>query len=423
MRRWLRWSAVALLAPLAAAAQPAAHFTTWAAQHAVALPPCPPEHGQWDKMRAIIGAADLVALGEPTHGAQEPLALRNCLFRYLVEHDGFTAIALETGVSESRALNDYIAGGSGDVRALARENFSWGFGRFAENVALLEWMRGYNADPAHRRKLSLYGIDLSGGDKSGAWRDAAITLRASIGYLTRVAPDRSRSVRQALDPFVTRFSASGYAAMNTAERAQLRRAIDALLSFLDRHRTNDADWMWAQRNAIGTRQLDTLFRVSPPPAAGDDDLSQDGYQADIARDAAMAENALWASRHEARNGRMLLFAHDGHIMNATTRGGSWSIYRRAPAAMGVHLKAALGARLLIVPIVSPSGAATDLDTALARTGRDRFILDLRPARRDAWLAGERSMRTNYDDEMLVKPGRAFDALIFLNRLTPADIAR
>lgn len=166
---------MALLAPLAAAAQPAAHFTTWAAQHAVALPPCPPEHGQWDKMRAIIGAADLVALGEPAHGAQEPLALRNCLFRYLVEHDGFTAIALETGVSESRALNAYVAGGGGDVRALARENFSWGFGRFAENVALLEWMRGYNADPAHRRKLSLYGIDLSGGDKSGAWRDAAIT--------------------------------------------------------------------------------------------------------------------------------------------------------------------------------------------------------------------------------------------------------
>ncbi|MBN9138813.1 MAG: erythromycin esterase family protein, partial [Phyllobacterium sp.] len=221
----------------------------------------------------------------------------------------------------------------GDVRALARENFSWGFGRFAENVALLEWMRGYNADPAHRRKLSLYGIDLSGGDKSGAWRDAAITLRASIGYLARVAPDRSHSVRQALDPFVTRFSASGYAAMNAAERAQLRRAIDALLAFLDRHRTEDADWMWAQRNAIGARQLDTLFRVSPPPAAGDDDLSPDGYQADIARDAAMAENALWASRHEARNGRMLLFAHDGHIMNATTRGGSWSIYRRAPAAM------------------------------------------------------------------------------------------
>ena len=47
----------------------------------------------------------------------------------------------------------------------------------------------------------------------------------------------------------------------------------------------------------------------------------------------------------------------------------------------------------------------------------------RDLRRDAWLAGERSVRTNYDDEMLVKPGHAFDALIFLNLLTPAEIAR
>ncbi|MCW6534849.1 erythromycin esterase family protein [Sphingomonas lycopersici] len=418
MKRWPRWSAAALLAPLAAAAQPAAHFTTWAAQHAVALPPCPPDSKQWEKVGAIVGNVDLVALGEPAHGAQEPLALRNCLFRYLVEHHGFTAIALETGVSESRALDDYVAGDSGDARQLARDNFSWGFGRYAENVALLEWMRGYNADPAHTRKLHLYGIDLSGGDKSGAWRNAAVTLRASIAYLARVMPDRSQPVRKALAPFLDRFSAPGYAAMTAAERSRLRRAIAALIGSLDRHRTDDADWAWARRNAVGARQLERLFRVSRPPTA-DDELSPDDYKADIARDAAMAENALWASRREAPNGRLLLFAHDGHIMNAATRGGSWSVYRRAPAAMGVHLKAALGARLLIVPIVSPAGPDTDLDTALARTGRDRFLLDLRPVRRDGWLARERSVRTNFTDELLVKPGIAFDALIFLGRLSPA----
>ncbi|MBV8238050.1 MAG: erythromycin esterase family protein [Sphingomonas sp.] len=418
----MRWSAATLLVPLAAAAaQPAAHFTTWAAQHAVALPPCPPDSKQWEKVGAIVGSVDLVALGEPAHGAREPLALRNCLFRYLVEHHGFTAIALETGVSESRALDDYVAGGSGDARQLARDNFSWGFGRFAENVALLEWMRGYNADPAHARKLHLYGIDLSGGDKSGAWRNAAVTLRASIAYLARVMPDQSQPVRKALAPFLDRFSAPGYAAMTTAERTRLRRAIAALIDFLDRHRVDDADWAWAQRNAVNARQLERLFRVSPPPAASYD-LSPDDYKADIARDTAMAENALWASRREAPNGRLLLFAHDGHVMNAATRGGSWSAYRRAPAAMGVHLKAALGARLLIVPIVSPADPDTDLDMALARTGRDRFLLDLRPVRRDGWLAGERSMRTNFTDELLVKPGIAFDALIFLQRLTPGAIA-
>ena len=51
----------------------------------------------------VVGSSRVVALGESTHGAHEPLAFRNRLFRYLVEQHEFTAIALETGLPESRA--------------------------------------------------------------------------------------------------------------------------------------------------------------------------------------------------------------------------------------------------------------------------------------------------------------------------------
>jgi erythromycin esterase len=36
------------------------------------------------------------------------------------------------------------------------ENFTWGSGNAQENADLVQWMREYNADPAHRRKISSF---------------------------------------------------------------------------------------------------------------------------------------------------------------------------------------------------------------------------------------------------------------------------
>ncbi|HEU4653309.1 MAG TPA: hypothetical protein VFS47_04945 [Steroidobacteraceae bacterium] len=64
-----------------------------------------------DKM---IGNAKIVGLSEGIHAAAEPLTFRNRLFKHLVEHQGFTAIGLESGIIEGRLLNDYVTQGKGD---------------------------------------------------------------------------------------------------------------------------------------------------------------------------------------------------------------------------------------------------------------------------------------------------------------------
>src|SRR5262245_36291075 len=63
--------------------------------------------GSWEPLRAIIGDARVVALGEPLHGFHGPLAVRNQVVQYLVKELGFTAVALETGLSPSKRLHDY----------------------------------------------------------------------------------------------------------------------------------------------------------------------------------------------------------------------------------------------------------------------------------------------------------------------------
>ena len=437
----LRWTGAALMALLwampAAAAPADDAFIAWARTHAVALPACSSirSGGDYDMMTKAVGDARVVALGEPAHGAREPLALRNCFFRYLVEERGFTAIALETGFHESRRLRDYVAGGSGDARELARTGFTWGFGRYAENVELLEWIRAYNLDPANARKIAFYGIDMSGGDADGAWARARITLDAGIAYLARAAPARSAHAREEVAPFLENFSAPGYRALTASERARLRRSIVRLLHVFDSDRkllvaaSSRQDFDWARQNVVGARQLVDLFDVSgvPDPQGR---LLPDDYRADAARDAAMAANALWALDQEGRDGRILLFAHNGHVMNAHGRGGIWAVYARPPAAMGVHLRRALGRDLVIFGSSSSmrdegTGAPGTLDTALAKAGPENFMLDMRsssgaPAR---WLSREQSMSVNYSTENLVQPRRAFDLLLYFGRMTRSDPER
>ncbi len=72
-------------------------FAKWAAAHALPVTTIDFAGNDSDllPLESVMGTAHVVALGEPTHGAHEPLALRNRLFRFLVERMGFTAIALE----------------------------------------------------------------------------------------------------------------------------------------------------------------------------------------------------------------------------------------------------------------------------------------------------------------------------------------
>lgn len=74
----------------------------------------------------MVGEAKIVGLSEGVHGAAEPLIFRNRLFKHLVEHLGFGAIAIESGIVESRVLNDYVTQGKGEFDAVLKHGFSVG---------------------------------------------------------------------------------------------------------------------------------------------------------------------------------------------------------------------------------------------------------------------------------------------------------
>ncbi len=387
----------------------------------------------------IAGRAPVVALGEPGHGAHQPLALRNRIFAYLVEQCGFTAIALETSFTESRAVHDYVAGGAGRATDLTRRSLSWGFGDYAENAQLVKWMHDYNRQARGRRPIQFYGIDLSGADNDSGFPHPEVALNAVVEYVRAAAPVRSNELIADLAPALDRISAMWFASLARRHDADLDSALQSLQHFLSenagvlRQSSTRSKYDWAVQGLAVASRLKDMLSLDVEAERPGAPMPKDTYQLVNVRDAAMANNVLWVQREDGSHGRILVFAHNAHVMNAASRGGIWSVFSEAPRMMGQHLRSALGNSLVIIGTSAakagnglPVGLPIEnsVETALANVGLPLFVLDLRVAAQDpealAWLGERRPLRANFDSELDVDLREAFDALVFMDRLTPAQ---
>ncbi|MBO0862580.1 MAG: erythromycin esterase family protein [Chloracidobacterium sp.] len=412
-------------------------FERWTKTHAIPIQTVETVNSATDlqPLKSIIGAARVVALGEPAHGAHEPLALRNRLFRYLVEELGFTAIAIESGLPESRRIYDLVTGGPGDTSQAVRANLSCGGGESQENEELVRWIREYNTKVTAPHKVRFYAIDVG---RCG--QGTPLAIENALNYISRVDPTSGQKLRAAFKTYLDRLSASDEPSFSQAESDKLSASIEDLLALFERERpaliaaTSEIDYQWAHRNAMAARQAHRQYRVRPtePPGAG---IPPSAWRSSSQRDAAMADNVRWVLEREGPGGRILVYAHNAHIKNSSTEGGIWNAFEQPPTVMGQHLRSALGADLLIIGISSAQNGVglptaslepVSLDAALSHVGPPLFLLDLRAARSDsaanAWLAERRAMRANFTSYLTLSPGAAFDALLFIDTLTPARAA-
>jgi erythromycin esterase-like protein len=101
----------------------------------------------------------LLALGEPTHGEEALLVLRNDLFRQLVEQEGYRTIALEIDCMMALVVDDYVTSGTGVLGEVMERGFSHEWGAFAANRELVRWMREYNDGRPESERLRFAGFD------------------------------------------------------------------------------------------------------------------------------------------------------------------------------------------------------------------------------------------------------------------------
>jgi erythromycin esterase len=421
----------------------------------------------FDALGAMIGDASVVALGEGVHFAAEPLEFRNRLLQYLVQSKGFTAIAIESGLIEGRGVDDYVSGGGGELSSVLREGVGWTFDQLPQNAALVRWMRDYNADASHPRKIHFYGFDISGSPgNSRAHRGADTALVAALAFLERVDPVAARSWRVRLEPvlpyvrydFVRAPGQLGYEELGPTRRDLLTSAIDDLIRRVETHRgayvaaSSADDYAWGYRAAIAARQVDQWLRELPVGVGPLADPVAALAEADERRDRAQADNIGWIRDREGPDGKLLIFAHTVHLSRSTVlrrwgrlggnpqaHSGATDSQRRYRVA-GTYLDTRRGTGLIVMGGlighgVVGCGALTERltppapDTLAGMVGRisaQDFALDLRGTPPEAMGALTVRRALGHNDELFgfwedfAVPARpAFDVLIYFDAVTPA----
>ncbi len=207
---------------------PPADVTAWLKQAAVPLATAEAEHGFADlaPIGAMVGGARVVALGEATHGTREFFQLKHRILEYLVTERGFTAFAFEAPFAEALAVDAYVRTGKGDPRDAVAGLRAWIFDT-EEMLSLVRWMRRYNEDPKHTRKLRFYGFDMQ--YPSGS-------AQALVAYFHQVDPGFEAEARRALALVDDDFTVSMYPDLPSAAKDATSAAIVALGKRLDEHR-------------------------------------------------------------------------------------------------------------------------------------------------------------------------------------------
>jgi erythromycin esterase-like protein len=286
----------------------------------------------------------LLALGEPTHGEDVLLDVRNELFRQLVERDGYRTITIESDCLLGLLVDDYVSSGTGTLDEVMERGLSHGFGASAANRELVRWMRAYNDGRPAAERLRFAGFD-GPLEITGAASPRQV-LTALHGYLAAsVDADLLPCTAKTLDRLLgTDDRWTDSAAMmdpsrsvgRTPDAEQLRLLADDLVALLDARTphliaaSGREDWHRARlygRTATGLlRYHFWMADTSPGRLARLLDL----------RASMMAANLLAL----AERGPALVYAHNGHLQRniSTMRMGGLPLeWWSAGAIVDAHL--------------------------------------------------------------------------------------
>jgi len=112
-------------------------------------------------MATYLADANIVGMGEGTHGTSEFFTFKVRLFQTLVEKAGFKAIVFELPWGTAQVIDEYVTEGKGSAEAALDQSFYWIYNT-DEVLELVEWMRNYNASQAPEDYIHFVGNDPQG---------------------------------------------------------------------------------------------------------------------------------------------------------------------------------------------------------------------------------------------------------------------
>lgn len=256
--------------------------------------------------------ARVVLLGEATHGSSEFYRARAAITRRLIEHHGFTIVAVEADWPDAARIDDYVR------HQAARPHLGDSFVRFptwmwrnTETLAFADWLRAHNKGRPAQEQASFHGLDIYSLSES---------MHAVLSYLDREDPAaalRARARYACLTPWQADPAQYGRAVAHGQRASCEDGVIDQLQELLTRRlellRSDREGWFDALQNARIVRAAERYYRAMYEGAAESWNL----------RDRHMFQTlqALLANRGD--QARAVVWAHNSHIGNAAATAMGW----------------------------------------------------------------------------------------------------
>jgi len=244
-------------------------------------------------LKKIIGSAQYVGLGENTHGSSEIFTMKFRLVKYLVTEMGFTNFTMEEDWGNGLKLNEYIQTGKGNPREFLKLLYPTD-----EIIAMIEWMKDYNADPSNKKKIQFIGLDLKTMDQS--------VFNKVIDYVKQHRPDLRAEVEENYKD-LSSFTGSIQEYMNlTPEmKAKFKANAEKVAQLLkdEKEQANkdvgSSEYIWVKATADAIEKFTTML------------LSNDYSNVIKLHEQYLADHAMWAQ--ETFGGKTMVWAHNIHI--------------------------------------------------------------------------------------------------------------
>lgn len=247
-----------------------------------------------------LARAQVVALGEQTHGGSEEFRYKLRLLRYLHEKLGFDVLLLESGFYDMGRLSQAMSRAQ-PLDAMAPGNVFYMYANSAEGRELLHYVEQQQRT---RNPMALAGID---SQHSGnlARTEMLVDLQTAVG---RVAPELLNDeaawadYRQRVLALVALNRLPPAAAEQSRFLAFNRRLQDAFCADRGAPALGGPAW-WCRVTASIEAQARSLW----------------SNDRDYQRDNAMGANAVWLVDNLFRGHKAVVWAHTGHVAKGLQR--------------------------------------------------------------------------------------------------------
>lgn len=395
------------------------------------------DYSDLEAFRRSVGDAEIIALGEATHGTSEFFQLKHRLLQFAVQELRVRVFAIEANQLEVEKINRYVTDGAGTAEEVIRVMFKvW---NTEEMLSLIQWMRAYNlAHPTDQAEF--VGFDL---------QDPSLSMDSLSQFFADWEPAQHALVDSLQRNYRAAWQAQYYPQAEDEVRAAWKQNAEAVLAICNKNKDK-----WLRKATTKPQAIRVKWALQNARLVSQ--AAEVAYSQVVSvRDTFMAENIRWLQEMRGADTRILVWAHDSHIARSDSPDFRHNYHNGD--SMGKYLSRIYGNRYRaygfftaggqysatisftnhkVVPVDAMDAPRGSFDEALHRIAQQKktgqLFLDLQPAlslKDNDWLLQPRPVRfvgyasSDYDFGAVMSLPYQFDGLFFVDRAGASKMLR